>query len=426
MTRWVFGAVAVLSTVAAVRPAAAQDPIVIVGKYQPGSRPGLVVVATPTMDSVRAIVQRDLDYSDRFETVSVVDRPASGQLNYPLLQKVGARYALELAPAPGGISVRFHDLTAKAVRNQQTVALPPESDEAAFRMALHRMSDEAVRWATGRPGYAASRLLFLGGDKRVYVVDSDGWGVRPVTPAGGQAFSPAWLPGGTRFGYTELRNGRGTIVIQSLDGGGRTTVPGTESGLNFSPAFSPDGRSVAYSHAADDGTTHIYVAGIDGGGTRRLTAGQFADNLTPAYSPDGRRIAYISTKPGTPQLYVMAADGTDQEVLAPFDYGETGPSQAPDWSPDGASVIFHRDVSRSPQVFTVDVARQQVRQVTSGGRSTDPTWAPDARHIAFVSDRSGVRQLWVIDLETGRVRQVRTPGAVRLPAWSGRYGGNGS
>ena len=105
----------------------------------------------------------------------------------------------------------------------------------------------------------------------------------------------------------------------------------------------------------------------------------------------------------------MAADGTDQELLAPFDYGATGSSNAPEWSPDGANVVFHREVSRSPQLFLVDVSSRRVRQLTSSGRNEDPTWAPDGRHVAFVSDRSGRRQLWVIDIETGRVRQLSTP-----------------
>ena len=118
----------------------------------------------------------------------------------------------------------------------------------------------------------------------------------------------------------------------------------------------------------------------------------------------------------------MAADGTDQELLAPFDYGATGSSNAPEWSPDGANVVFHREVAGSPQLFLVDVSGRRVRQLTSSGRNEDPTWGPDGRHVTFVSDRSGRRQLWVIDVETGRVRQLETPGAARLPAWSRRLG----
>jgi TolB protein len=134
-------------------------------------------------------------------------------------------------------------------------------------------------------------------------------------------------------------------------------------------------------------------------------------------------MAFVSTRAGQPQIYVMAADGTDQELFAPFDFGTTGSSHAPEWSPDGASVVFHRDVNRSPQIFVLDAATRRVRQLTSAGRNEDPTWAPDGRHIAFVSDRSGQRQLWVIDMLTGRIRQLTFTGQVRLPAWSRRLTG---
>ena len=116
----------------------------------------------------------------------------------------------------------------------------------------------------------------------------------------------------------------------------------------------------------------------------------------------------------------MAADGTGQELFAPFDYGVTGSSLAPEWSPDGTRIAFHRDVLGSPQVFIMDARSRMVRQLTSAGRNEDPTWAPDGRHIAFISSRTGRRQIWVIDVETGRVRQLTQAGDTRLPAWSPR------
>jgi TolB protein len=116
----------------------------------------------------------------------------------------------------------------------------------------------------------------------------------------------------------------------------------------------------------------------------------------------------------------MDADGSDPEVLARFDFGATGQTNGPSWSPDGQSLAFHRDVGGTPQVFVLDVATRAVRQLTGTGRNEDPTWAPDGRHLCFVSTRSGTRQLWVLDVETGRVRQLTVLGGARLPAWSPR------
>jgi TolB protein len=257
---------------------------------------------------------------------------------------------------------------------------------------------------------------------RVYRADSDGHDLTPVTPAGQTSLSPSWSPDGQRIGYTLLGEGRGGIMIQTLSSGATFMAPGSQTALNITPAFSPDGRTLAFAHSDERGTD-IYTANVtERCCAQRLTVGRYADNLSPTFSPDGRRIAFISTRAGPPQLYVMAADGTDQELLAPFDFGATGSSNAPEWSPDGASVVFHREVSGSPQIFLVDVSGRRVRQLTSSGRNEDPTWAPDGRHVAFVSDRSGRRQIWIVDIETGRVRQLATPDAARLPSWSRRLG----
>ncbi len=390
--------------------------------YNPGDRPGLVVIPGTGIDSVRAIVKRDLDFSDRFKMVEIGDPRSGGStdapggpLNYALYKPLGAEFAVELLTDGTKVTARLHDIVRSTLANEQLVGLPPPTD-ANFRLAVHVLSDEIARWATGVPGIAATRFLFVQ-NGRIWLMDSDGFLVRALTPDGQTSLSPAWSPDGRRMAFTRLVQGRGGVFLYTLATGETSQLPGTETGLNITPMFAPDGNHLAYAHSDEKGTD-IYVATLGQRNAQRLTAGRFADNLSPTYSPDGRRIAFISTRAGPPQLYAMAADGTDQELLAPFDFGVTGPSYAPEWSPDGASVVFHREVSGVPQIFVLTVAGQKLRQLTSQGRNEDATWAPDGRHLCFVSDRSGARQLWVIDAETGRVRQLPTPGWARLPAWS--------
>ena len=374
--------VSLAGLVALAATARAQDPrppesITVGIEYNPAARPGLVVIPGVGADSVRAIVRRDLDFSDRFEMIAVSDPgtggSSTGPINYGLYKALGAELAVELLDRSGKVLARLHDVNGSQIRYEVEATLPPPGD-GGFRTAVHTLSDELVRRAVGEPGIAATRLLLvLNG--RIHQMDSDGFGLRAITPEGQTALSPMWAPDGRRFAYTRLGAGRGGIHVQTLATGETTQVPGTETALNITPAWSPDGRIIAYAHSDERGTD-VYTATL-GGSAQRLTVGRFADNLSPTFSNDGRRIAFISTRAGPPQLYAMAADGTDQELLAPFDYGISGSSNAPEWSPDG-------------------------------------------RHIAFVSDRSGQRQLWVIDSETGRVRQLPTPGRARLPSWSRR------
>lgn len=417
--------VLVVAAVAFAAPVAAQDTtqsVKVVLQYTPGSRPGLVIVPGPGLDSVRAILRRDLDFSDRFEVVVVppsTAAPAPGTpLNYALWRTFSASYAVELQAQATGIDVRLHDLAGQRLAASMRAPIPAAT-APDFRLAVHKVSDEIVRWVTGTPGVAATELALVESG-RVRTIDADGVDYRTVSPAGATALSPAWHPDGRRLAYTALVNGRATIQLLATSGGAATTVLGTTTALNITPAWSPDGRQLAYAHVSEEGAQLVRVNALDNCCLQRLTVGKFADNLSPTFSPDGRRLAFVSTRAGPPQIYAMGADGTDVELLVPFDLGTTGASNAPEWSPDGAAIVFHRDVNGSPQLFVYDVASGRSRQLTSAGRNEDPTWAPDGRHIAFVSDRSGRRQLWVIDTETSRVRQIATPGAARLPAWSRR------
>jgi TolB protein len=420
--------------------------------YQPGQRPGMLVLGgarRDVLDSVRAILRRDLDYSDRFEMVTLPGgdslvltppavlvaspRKAAGGaarapdvfINYALYAALGADYAVAVQAVDSGADLAVYDVRGQALRRHVIAAFKrTDPGSPGFRLAVHRAADEIVRVAAGTPGVAATRLLFVQAH-RIYQVDADGELLRGIPAAGANALSPAWAPGGRRIAYMDMvfdgaTSNAGRIYVLDLETGQRTLVGPTGTELNFTPAFSPDGNLLAFSRATGEGTDIFTYNVATQCCLQRLTVGRFSDNLSPTYSPDGRRIAFVSDRPGLPQVYVMAPDGTGQELLAPFDYGATGKSNAPDWSPDGLNIAFHRDVAGSPQVFVMDLASRTPRQLTSEGRNEDPSWAPDGRHIAFISDRTGTRQVWVVDIDTGRVRQVTRVGDARLPAWSSR------
>jgi len=413
--------------------------------YRPGVRPGVVVLPgrPAALDSVRAMIARDLDFSDRFEEITLpggdslristkpppaAQRPGTHTAagggaqtlgpNYPLYQALGADFAVDVGAAGDTTVITVHDVAAAAVRRSLRVRLPPVKDPG-FRLAVHRLSDQVVQGALGAAGIAATRVLFVVNGK-VYRIDQDGAEMTLVSSSDREAMSPAWSTDGRRFSYMEFWSGHGQLFLQDMASAKRAPVFSTGQALDFTPAFSPDGKTLAFSRATEEGTD-IYTVNVkDNCCLQRLTVGKFSDNLSPTYSADGQRIAFVSTRPGLPQIYVMAADGTDQQLFAPFDYGVTGSSNAPEWSPDGQSVAFHRDVGGTLQVFVLDVRTRTVRQLTSVGRNEDPTWAPDSRHLAFVSDRAGYRQLWIIDLETGRIRPLLQRSGARLPSWSPR------
>jgi TolB protein len=418
-------ALALAAAVLAPRSAAAQDTTargVTLGlSYAAGAKPGVIVlpIAGVNGDSLRAIIQRDLDYGDRVAVVTVdAPPPVRGKLNYPLLARLGAAVAVQATVTPTGIRVALHDVAKKSVAQTRNFAIVGGDLGPSWRLGVHAASDELEYTITGVRGIAATRIAFTR-DSRVYVVDSDGANLRAVTPDGPMALSPAWHPSGKYLAYSGFGQAGGTQVqIRDLAAGTSRPVVASPGGLNITPTFSPDGNTIAYAHGLDAGTDLIAAPAFDNAPGRRITVGRGSENVSPSYSPDGRRLVFTSGRSGHPEVYITDADGTNAELLTPIVFGESSYRSNPDWAPTGTMVAFQSQIAGRFQIATISLRDRQMKQLTTEGANEDPSWAPDGRHIVFTSSRGGTKQLWVLDAETGRARQLTRGPAARLAAWS--------
>ena len=405
-------------------PLAAQDTTsrgVRIGlTYDPGSKPGIVVLPGRGVgaDSIRAILQRDLDFGDRINVI-VLDPAAAGEAarasapNWAMLARLGAAAAVQVTPTAIGMHVAVYDVAKQTTALVKDYPAPAMAETRAWRAAVHGLSDDLEESLTGTRGIARTRILFERG-KRMWTVDSDGEQVVAVTEPGSPLVG-SWHPRGTAIAYSTYMPAA-IIVLDLVTGRSRALATG--NGVYFGPVFSPDGENVAYSHGVDDGTD-IYVSPFAGGGQRKVSIGRGSDNVTPSYSPDGHRIAFMSQRAGHPELYTMDADGTNTEPLT-LDFGENVYRANPDWSPDGQRLAFQSQFGSTFQIMTIALRDKSMKQLTSDGRNEEPSWAPDGRHLAFSSNRSGVKQLWILDVETGRTRQLTRGAAARNAAWSPR------
>jgi TolB protein len=405
-------------------PAAAQDTLVVRlrATYDTRAQPGLVVLpfaGERAAGQARDIVWRDRDFSNRFTVRDGTGARPGEAVNAALWKERGADWVVDgaVAARPGGLTLRLtlHDAVYGRVRGQHDFPLPP-AGTPDFRMAVHAASDAVVRWATGEPGIAATRIAYVlqgRGSKEIYVVDSDGENPTRVTSDGTLALSPAWSPDGGRIAYTSWRGGSPFLYERNLSNG-RDRVLSDRDGLNITPAYAPDGRTVAFATTVDGNTE---IATVGDGGLRQQTRGRRFDSLSPSFSPDGRRMAFVSNRLGEPQIYVMDVGGGEPRLVSDYAYGRRGYATSPEWSPTGTAIAFQARIDGRMHVMTVRPDGTQPRLHTTSGNNEDPSWAPDGRHLVFASDRDG-GGLFVLDTVTGRVRQLARGRGYGLPAWS--------
>lgn len=389
-------------------------------QYRQGTRPGVVVLPMLGVggDSAQAMIQRDLDYGDRVTIIGNVGPvgATTANVNYPLFAKLGAAAIVQGFLGPTTLHVLVHDVGGQKILATRDFAVPSTVGTPEWRFAVHAASDEIEKSITGTRGIAATRVLFVR-DGQIFVCDADGYGVKALTPKEG-ALSPAWHSSGRYIAYSVFTKSGTEIVVQDLTNGGTRHLVATPGGLNSAPVFTPDGKWVVYAHGDEVGTDLFAANPFSNDPARRITVGHGTDNTQPTFSPDGQQIAFTSGRSGHPEIYITDFDGTNAELLTPFEFGGEFYREGPDWSPDGRSVAFGSWIGGIFQVETISLRDRSIKQLTSEGRNEDPSYAPDSRHLVFTSTRSSVHQLWVLDVESGRVRQLTFGSEARLAAWS--------
>jgi dipeptidyl aminopeptidase/acylaminoacyl peptidase len=243
------------------------------------------------------------------------------------------------------------------------------------------------------------------------------------------------------------------------------------------PQLSPDGRTVAYVRTTTNIETgvrnvDIWAVSSDGTGTPRLIVGGDKSDTTPRFSPDGARLAFISTRGGTPQIYIATSEGNNVTKLTSLAAGAQPPLV---FSPDGTKVAFVSDVypdcqdeacnkqrqeeaEKNPvkvhratrllyrhwdewreavrhHIFVADLTGGRIVDVTPGDFDSPPTqqedaaiaFSPDGGELAFVSNREGRdreawttnNDVWLVPVGGGSARRLTSnPGGDVEPVFS--------
>ncbi|WP_374662704.1 Tol-Pal system beta propeller repeat protein TolB [Inhella sp.] len=367
---------------------------------------------------VAAIVRANLERSGRFRGVDAAGVPLS-ELSTPVwadwrgknADALSAGSLTRLADGRWDLRHRLWDVVAgkELLGASHTVV----ADD--LRLAAHRVSDTIYEKLTGERGVFATRLAYVtkaGRNFTLWVADADGEGRKAAVTSNEPIISPAWAPDGRSLAYVSFHTGKAVVYLQDLQSGARRTLADFR-GTNSAPAFSPDGQRLALSLSRDGGT-QLFTIGRDGGGLKRLTQ-SLAIDTEPCYSPDGRQIYFVSDRGGGPQIYRMPAEGGSAERVS-----FNGPYNiSPALSPDGRLLAYVSRQGGAFRIAVMELASGSVQLISDTQDDESPSFAPNGRLLVYATRVQGRDVLMTSTLD-GKVKAslVISSADVREPAWS--------
>jgi TolB protein len=186
------------------------------------------------------------------------------------------------------------------------------------------------------------------------------------------------------------------------EGTGRRQITHLRDSDALNPAWSPDGRRIAFV-SGRSGNFDVLVMDADGRGLHRLTRNR-ADDLFPSWAPDGTQLVFQSARTGDPEIHTMNADGTDVRRVT----DSPAPNFEPSWSPAGDRIVFMRRLTNQELFSIAPDGTGELRLTADSGEDFDPSWSPDGAKIVWTSDRAGTYDLYTMDADGTGVCTARS------------------
>ena len=379
----------------------------------------------PPPADIAAVVADDLARSGLFEPIpfdSLPSRPfRQDQINFKDWRLLGPGSLVigNVTPSLDGayvVDFQLYDV----LRSRPVVGYQLTASKQAMRRVAHQIADQIYMKLTGVRGAFDTRVAYVtemhgtdGGTRYLLnVADVDGHGEHVILDSARPVMSPAWSPDGRKLAYVSFESGQPRIFIQEIATGAREEIV-SFPGINGAPAFSPGGRHLAMT-LSKDGNPEIYVMDLQTRRLRRITRSDAIDT-EPAWSPDGQSLVFTSDRGGKPQIYRIVVEGGRPERVT----FEGSYNARPIYSPDGTKLaLVHGDEGRY-RIGLLDLENGALQVLTDSSLDESPSFAPNGNMILYATT-DGAKTVLAAVSPDGRMHQrlAEESGRVREPAWS--------
>jgi len=394
-------------------------PIAIVPFGSPGA-------ATAPFD-VAQLVSSDLARSGRFNTTDrkdMVEQPHTGTaISFDDWRRLNNDYIVvgqvqSVDADHFTISFELYNvLTRQRMLDYQFTANKP-----GLRLASHQVADMVFQKILGIRGAFATRIAYISvlgtvphRQYRLMVSDADGENPHVVMQSNEPLMSPAWSPDGQSLAYVSFEDRLPSVYVQFLQTGERKRVS-ARAGVNQAPAWSPDGKKLALTLSTRDGNLDVYVLDLATQALTRITDDPGIDT-EPQWSKDGQTIYFTSDRAGGPQIYRVGVRSGDKPQRITF---QGSYNARPRLSPDESQMAFVTQEDGGYRIATMDLhGHGEVQVLTKGRFDVSPSYAPNGAEIIYATRDRGRGVLALVSAD-GRVQErlVSSEGELQEPAWA--------
>ncbi len=383
---------------------------------------------------IAAIVNADLQMSGQFrllDRAKMLEKPqSSDQVNSKTWETLGIDNLVVGSVKPsldGRYQINFQLLdilgSKKAGANAKpSILLSKEFlvSPQGMRKLGHHISDLVYEKLTGEKGIFSTHIVYVVVEKknnipsryRLEMADMDGFDPRNLMVSYEPIMSPAWSPDGKKIAYVSFEKNHAGIYLQDIATGKRRLVT-DYPGINGAPSWSPDGTKLAFV-LSKAGTPSIYTLDLGTNDLVQRTNGGSIDT-EPNWSPDGKSIIFTSSRSGGPQIYrIDLATGSTQRVTYDGNYNASGA-----FTPDGKNIILLHQVAGAYNIAIANLQTGKIDILTETGRDQTPSVAPNGNMVIFATKTAGRQVLGMVSTDANvKLHLPAREGDIRDPDWS--------